>query len=199
MNRTASALILLAIAGLGIGLTWQARQHAWPRVQEQREAIENRRLLDVLPPGQYQNRPLLLEAPQQPHSLLISAVLMLKDGQPAAVVLQSRTQGYGGPLELMIGIGANGRLLGVKTLSHSETPGLGAKIADPGNLWWRQWLGKSSADTPDNDWKLKKDGGQFDQIAGATITSRAAVDAIHDALRYFDEHLAPLMGTAAHE
>ncbi|MPQ70378.1 MULTISPECIES: RnfABCDGE type electron transport complex subunit G [Pseudomonas] len=199
MNRTASALILLAIAGLGIGLTWQARQHAWPRVQEQREAIENRRLLDVLPPGQYQNRPLLLEAPQQPHSLLISAVLMLKDGQPAAVVLQSRTQGYAGPLELMIGIGANGRLLGVKTLSHSETPGLGAKIADPGNLWWRQWLGKSSADTPDNDWKLKKDGGQFDQIAGATITSRAAVDAIHDALRYFDEHLAPLMGTTAHE
>nr|WP_256346625.1 RnfABCDGE type electron transport complex subunit G [Pseudomonas gingeri] len=190
---------MLALAGLGIGLTWQAQQQARPRVQEQREAIENRRLLDVLPPGQYQNRPLLLEVPQQPHSLLISGALMLKDGQPAAVVLQSRTQGYGGPLDLMIGIGANGRLLGIKTLSHSETPGLGAKIADQGNLWWQQWLGKSRADTPDSDWKLKTDGGQFDQIAGATITSRAAVDAIHDALRYFDEHLAPLMGTAAHE
>jgi len=199
VNRTASVLILLALAGLGIGLTWQAQQQARPRVQEQREAIENRRLLDVLPPGQYQNRPLLLEVPQQPHSLLISGALMFKDGQPTAVVLQSRTQGYGGPLDLMIGIGANGRLLGIKTLSHSETPGLGAKIADQGNLWWQQWLGKSRADTPDSDWKLKKDGGQFDQIAGATITSRAAVDAIHDALRYFDEHLAPLMGTAAHE
>jgi len=199
VNRTASALILLALAGLGIGLTWQAQQQARPRVQEQREAIENRRLLDVLPPGQYQNRPLLLEVPQQPHSLLISGALMFKDGQPTAVVLQSRTQGYGGPLDLMIGIGANGRLLGIKTLSHSETPGLGAKIADQSNLWWQQWLGKSRADTPDSDWKLKTDGGQFDQIAGATITSRAAVDAIHDALRYFDEHLAPLMGTAAHE
>ncbi|WP_248797180.1 RnfABCDGE type electron transport complex subunit G [Pseudomonas sp. MWU13-2105] len=199
MNRTASALILLTLAGLGIGLTWLAQQQARPLIQEQREAIENRKLLDVLPPGQYQSRPLRLEAAQQAHSLLLSGTLMLKDGQPTAVVLQSRTQGYGGPLELMIGIGANGRLLGVKTLSHAETPGLGGKIADQGNRWLQHWLGKSRADTPDSDWSLKQDGGQFDQIAGATITSRAAVNAIHDALRYFDEHQAQLMGNAAHE
>lgn len=55
---------------------------------------------------------------------------MLRPGQPAAIILQSRTRGYGGPLELLIGIGANGRLLGVKTLSHQETSGLGARIAE---------------------------------------------------------------------
>lgn len=199
MNRTASAIILLAVAGLGIGLTWLAQQQALPLVQEQRAAIENRRLLDVLPPGQYESRPLLLEAAQQPNSLLIGGTLMLQGGQPTAVVLQSRTQGYGGPLELMIGIGVNGRLLGAKTLSHSETPGLGAKIADQGTPWLQRFLGKSRADTPDADWNLKKDGGQFDQITGATITSRAAVNAIHDALRYYDEHQAQLTGKTAHE
>jgi len=99
----------------------------------------------------------------------------------------------------MIGIGVNGRLLGTKTLSHSETPGLGAKIADQDNPWLQRFLGKSHENTPDADWNLKKDGGQFDQIAGATITSRAAVNAIHDALRYFDEHQAQLTGKTAHE
>ncbi len=199
MNRTASAIILVAMAGLGIGLTWLAHRQALPLVQEQQDAIENRRLLDVLPPGQYESHPLLLETAQQPHSLLIGGALMLQGGQPTAVVLQSRTQGYGGPLELTIGIGVNGRLLGVKTLSHSETPGLGAKIADQDSPWLQHFLGKSRADTPDADWNLKKDGGQFDQIAGATITSRAAVNAIHDALRYFDEHQTQLTGKTTHE
>ncbi|CAD5200736.1 RnfABCDGE type electron transport complex subunit G [Pseudomonas sp. FEN] len=199
MNRGASAIILLAMTGLGTGLTWLAQQQALPLIQAQRQTIENRRLLEVLPPGQYESRPLQLETAQQPHSLLVSGALMLQNGQAVAVVLQTRTQGYGGPLELLVGIGMNGRLLGSKPLSHAETPGLGAKIADQGSLWWQQLLGKSRADSPDSDWRLKKDGGQFDQIAGATITSRAALNAIHDALRYFDEHQAQLTGRTAHE
>jgi electron transport complex protein RnfG len=59
--------------------------------------------------------------------------------------------------------------------------------------------GKSRTDPGDNGWALKKDQGQFDQIAGATITSRAVINATHDALRYFDEHRQALLGEASHD
>jgi len=110
------------------------------------------------------------------------------------VLLRSRSEGYAGTLELLIAIDANGRVLGVKTLEQRETPGLGGDIGEWPNSWLQAFIGKSRTEPTDAGWALKKDQGQFDQIAGATITSRAAVNAIHDALRYFDEHRALLLG-----
>ncbi|QXI27481.1 RnfABCDGE type electron transport complex subunit G [Pseudomonas vanderleydeniana] len=198
MSRTGSILALAALAALIGGLSWELQQQAAPRILAQQQAIETRTLAQVLPAGEYQRQSLALSATELPHGSLVQGYRMLRPGQPAAIILQSRTRGYGGPLELLIGIGANGRLLGVKTLSHQETSGLGARIAEE-HGWLSVFFGKSRTDTPDTAWHVKKDGGQFDQMAGATITSRAAVDAIHDALRYFDEHREQLLGEPEHE
>ncbi|MCY1182803.1 Electron transport complex subunit RsxG [compost metagenome] len=111
----------------------------------------------------------------------------------------SRTQGYGGPLELLVGIDSRGRLLGVKALRHNETPGLGARIGEPTHPFMQGFAGKDRTATPDAQWALGKDNGQFDQVAGATITSRAVLNAVHDALRYFDEHAGELLGTTGNE
>lgn len=199
MNRTGSVVTLLLLAALVAGLAWELQRQATPHIQAQQLAIQARTLTQVLPPGDYDRQPLTLSAPELAHSRLTQGYRMLRQGQPTAVVLRSRSVGYGGPLELLIGIGTNGRLLGIKTLSHQETPGLGARIAEDEPGWLDGFPGKSRTDTPDSAWHLKSDGGQFDQIAGATMTSRAAIDAIHDALRYFDEHREQLLGEPAHE
>ena len=133
------------------------------------------------------------------NSTLLGGYLATKAGQPSAVLLRSQTLGYAGSIDLLIAIDANGKLLGVKTLKQSETPGLGGAIADWPNAWLQVFSGKSRTEPGDNGWALKKDQGQFDQIAGATITSRAVINAIHDALRYFDEHRQQLIGSSPHE
>lgn len=203
MNRASSAVIVLLVAGLGIGATYLVQQASGPRIAAQQRSIDSRNLLDMLPAGSYDNQP--LDAPLQladvalAHSTLLGGYLTTSGGIPSAVLLRSQTVGYAGTIELLIAIGANGRLLGVKTLKQAETPGLGALIADWPNTWLQGFSGKSRSEPADNGWALKKDQGQFDQIAGATITSRAVVHAVHDALRYFDEHSQALLGSRPHE
>ncbi|MNT81085.1 Electron transport complex protein RnfG [compost metagenome] len=85
--------------------------------------------------------------------------------------------------------------MGVKVLKQAETPGLGGTIATQPNPWLRGFIGKSRQDPTDSGWALKKDQGRFDQLAGATITSRTVIGAMHDALRYFDEHQPQLVGS----
>ena len=90
----------------------------------------------------------------------------LRSGQTVAVLLRSCSEGYAGTLELLIAIDANGKLLGVKTLEQRETPGLGGDIGDWPNAWLRSFTGQSRSEPTDAGWALKKDQGQFDQIAG---------------------------------
>jgi electron transport complex protein RnfG len=203
MSRVASAGIVLLVAGLGIGATYLAQQASGPRITAQQRLIDSRNLLDMLPADRYDNQPLdqalHLADVALAHSTLLGGYLATIGGTPSAVLLRSQTVGYAGTIELLIVIGANGTLLGVKTLKQSETPGLGALIGDWPNPWLQGFTGKSRSEPADNGWALNKDQGQFDQIAGATITSRAVVHAVHDALRYFDEHSPALLGGGPHE
>ena len=109
-----------------------------------------------------------------------------------AIIFHSRGQGYAGPIELLIGVSVDGRLNGIKVLSHAETAGLGGRIASEPQ-WLNGFFGKSLTDPDDAGWRLKQDGGTFDQIAGATMTSRGAIDAIRETLRYFDTEKTRLL------
>jgi electron transport complex protein RnfG len=116
----------------------------------------------------------------------------LKD-QPSIAVLQViAPDGYSGKISLIISIHHDGKIGGVRVISHKETPGLGDYIEIAKNKWITIFDGKSLDDSPDkhgdSDWKVKKDGGQFDYMAGATITPRAVVKAVHKALQYFAQH-----------
>ena len=110
-------------------------------------------------------------------------------GEPSAVVLESvAPDGYSGRIALILAVRANGELAGVRVVAHKETPGLGDYIELPKGTWIKGFDGKSRAIYKDADWKVKKDGGQFDHMAGATITPRAIVKAVNKALIYFGEN-----------
>ncbi len=110
-------------------------------------------------------------------------------GEPSAVVLESvAPDGYSGKIALILAVRANGELAGVRVVAHKETPGLGDYIELPKSPWIKGFDGKSREVYKDADWKVKKDGGQFDYMAGATITPRAVVKAVNKALIYFGEN-----------
>lgn len=109
--------------------------------------------------------------------------------QPVAVVLEAiAPDGYSGRISLIIAIRADGTLGGVRVVEHKETPGLGDYIDILKSNWIRGFDGKALLAQHDADWQVKKDGGQFDYMAGATITPRAVVKATHHALQYFAAH-----------
>lgn len=109
-----------------------------------------------------------------------------RDGEPHAAVMEVvAPDGYSGPIRLLVGIHADGRLAGVRVINHRETPGLGDFIETARSDWIRQFEGLSLGDPPIEQWAVKKDGGAFDQMTGATITPRAVVGAIRRALLYF--------------
>lgn len=203
MKNPGSVAILILLIGLGSGATYLTYLGTAGRIEAQRQALANKTLLEVLPTDLYDNRPLahpvFSASVGLAHSTLLGGYLATRIGQPSAVLLRSQTLGYEGNIELLVAIDPQGRLLGVKTLRQAETPGLGAAIAGWPNAWLQGFTGKSRQAPDDSGWALKKDQGQFDQLAGATVTSRAVLQAVHDALRYFDEHKAQLMGVPVNE
>ncbi len=106
---------------------------------------------------------------------------------PAAVILEAIAHdGYSGDIKLLIAIKHDGSISGVRVLTHKETPGLGDYIDITKGDWIKLFNEESLVKTSDENWKVKKDGGQFDYMAGATITPRAVVKAVHKALQYFE-------------
>lgn len=106
-----------------------------------------------------------------------------------AVILEAIAHdGYAGDIKLLIAIRADGSISGVRVLAHKETPGLGDYIDITHSNWVNQFNNESLSKTPAKQWQVKKDGGQFDYMAGATITPRAVVKAIFKASQYFEEN-----------
>jgi len=116
-----------------------------------------------------------------------------RGGQVTGVAYEIHGSGYAGDIKLILGVDAEGRVLGVRALAHKETPGLGDKIAPAKSDWILRFNGLSLGNPPVDKWKVKKDGGQFDQFAGATITPRGVVGAIKRGLDFFAAHKAELL------
>ena len=111
-----------------------------------------------------------------------------KGPTPVAVIFTAiAPDGYNGNIKLLIGINYDGSLSGVRVISHKETPGLGDKINERKADWILKFKGLSLLNPEPSKWKVKKDGGDFDQFTGATITPRAVVDAVKKALQYFEK------------
>lgn len=116
-----------------------------------------------------------------------------RHNQVTGVAYQVRGFGYAGAIDLIMGVDAQGSLLGVRVLSHAETPGLGDKIEPAKNDWILRFTGLSLDNPVESRWAVKKDGGDFDQFSGATITPRAVVGAIKDGLAFFRDHQDALL------
>lgn len=110
-------------------------------------------------------------------------------GEPvAALFVVSARDGYAGPIRILVGVETTGVVSGVNVLEHRETPGLGDRVESGKSDWANQFDGRSLADPDPMGWRIKRDGGQFDQLTGASVTPRAIIKAIKETLIYFDTH-----------
>jgi len=120
-----------------------------------------------------------------------------KQGKPVAAVFTSMVpNGYSGPIKLLVAVKVDGTLGGVRVVSHKETPGLGDKVEENRSDWIFSFNGKSLTNPDLSGWKVKKDGGEFDQFTGATITPRAIVNGVKNTLLYYQEQGKTLFQTS---
>lgn len=186
--RTYALTLALFAAGATALLSLVQMQTA-PLIQL-REDEQRQKLLDeLLPPALYDNDLLhscylamdpLLGA-HGPHHLYLAK----RQGVIIAVVVESNTPGgYGGPIRLITANDLQGTILGVRVLGHHETPGIGDKIERRNTDWIEIFTGRKFATPGATSWQISRDGGNFDQISGATITSRAVVNGVQNAARY---------------
>jgi len=199
-GRQAVTLALLAI--LGLVLLVGSQQLLGERIERERQAAAERALLDLLPAGSYDNHPLARRIALPAGDLLGQpapefAYLATLRGAPSALLLPATARGYEGPIRLLLAIAPEGRMLGVKVLEQGETPGLGDLTEADKSPWLRGFVGQSLSSLPEPDWRVRADGGQFDQLAGATVTSRGVVKAVQQALRFFDAHRQRLLEAPA--
>ncbi|GGY68877.1 electron transport complex subunit G [Cellvibrio zantedeschiae] len=110
------------------------------------------------------------------------------DNTVAVIIPAIAPDGYSGDIRMIVGINADGTIAGVRILDHHETPGLGDKIELKKAQWILDFNGKSLQNPSASQWKVKKDGGTFDQFAGATITPRAVVNQVRKVLEFVDAH-----------
>lgn len=130
---------------------------------------------------------------QAPHGLpgREDAVIyrVFADGKPlAALFAVTAPDGYAGPIRILLGIDYDGNVTGLRILEHRETPGLGDKIESSKSDWVFQFPGHGLGNPPLKGWFLKSDGGEFDQLSGATVTPRAVIKAVRETLVYFEQH-----------
>lgn len=188
-----TGLVLFVFASLGTGMVGISFVSTEKRIA----ANEHKRLLSILnqiiPVDQYSNN--LATDVLHTHMQVANAQVPVtvyrarRDQQPVAAILLTQTpQGYNGTIKLMVGIYLDGTIAGVRILTHKETPGLGDKIERQRSDWILGFNQRSLTDPLRERWRVKKDGGDFDQLTGATITPRAVVQAVRDALEYFTDH-----------
>ncbi len=106
----------------------------------------------------------------------------------AALFAVTARDGFSGPIRILVGIEVDGTVTGVRILQHRETPGLGDKIEPARSDWVLQFDGRSIGDPVATGWAIEVDGGEFDQLTGASVTPRAIIKAIRDTLIYFETH-----------
>ena len=172
--------------------------------QSEREAAQ-RALLEIIPLERHDND-MLMDVQPVPEQFW--ATLGLKkggnihiardQGQPVAAIIPAVTpDGYSGAISMIIGVNFNGSVAGVRVVDHRETPGLGDKVDLKKSDWILSFNGKSLVNPQASGWTVKKEGGDYDQFTGATITPRAVIKQILKTLQYFGDDRERQLQTAA--
>jgi electron transport complex protein RnfG len=199
----ATAARVSAVAGAAALLLWLGAV----ATRERAVANDARRLDDelaqMLPGVAFDNRPAIDRVMVRSPALLgsdgpLPAYRARRGGAPVAVVLTVvARQGYAGPLRLRVSIGDDGRVILARVIGHAETPGVGDRVEREKSAWMDAFAGRSLLDPDTARWRVRRDGGEFDQLTGATVTSRAVVNAVRDALVFFGQERAALLGAPA--
>lgn len=185
--KAAAVMGLFSVAGVGL-VAWAHHETAARIADNQRQNLLQA-LQTLLPAGSYDNDP-VGDAVEANDPLLgprpMPVYRARKAGRPVALVMACvAPDGYNGEIRLLAGVGTDGALVGARVLEHRETPGLGDPVDQNKSRWIFGFDGLSLGNPPEASWKVRRDGGAFDQFAGATVTPRAVVKAIRNALRFF--------------
>ncbi|TNC88535.1 MAG: electron transport complex subunit RsxG [Thalassolituus sp.] len=196
MRRNAVGLAIFATVTAGAIAT--AQLLTAERIKQNIRMAESRALNQLVPTSSYDNDLLndtltvdsrfnqQLLGPLPENALIYRA---RNDGEVSAVILPAvAPDGYTTSIDLIVGVNRDGTLAGVRVVAHRETPGLGDKIEARKSDWITSFTGKSLQNPVAEQWAVRKDGGEFDQFTGATITPRAVVRAVKRALLFFDMH-----------
>lgn len=202
MPADRNALLPLPVLALAGALLLAALHLATaPRIAATRQQVADRIVLDalMLPPdtalsiaGVAPDASLALRAPKR-------ILLARRHQQLVAIVVPVAIDGYVAPIELIVGIAPDGTVTAVRATAQRETAGIGDRIAADDNAWLQRFIGHAFAAEQAGAWDLRSAGGDFDQITGATITSRAVVEAVRNALQYFAAHREQLLQEAGNE
>jgi electron transport complex protein RnfG len=200
-NMLIGALILGLFAVTGTGLVALTYEGTAERIIENERQALLRSLHQIIPPDAHDND-IYTDLTTVTDARLgtndpVTVYRARRGGQPVATVIASTApDGYNGNIKLLVGIHYDGSLAGVRVISHRETPGLGDAIEADRSDWILGFTDRSLGDPVERQWKVKKDGGAFDQFSGATITPRAIVKAVYNTLRYYREHREALYAKA---
>ncbi|MEA9391123.1 electron transport complex subunit RsxG [Acerihabitans sp. TG2] len=208
-NMRKHGVTLAVFAALCTALTATVNALTEPTIHQQ-AVSQQRQLIDqVIPPALHDND-MLKECYWVTDTALGNGTahrlyLARRHGQPVAAAVESTApDGYSGSIQLLVGADFDGNVLGTRVTEHHETPGLGDKIDLRVSDWITHFAGKHVASDHDATWAVKKDGGQFDQFTGATITPRAVVNRVKRTVVYLKnlpkdiDHL-PQCGEHHHE
>ncbi|MGB0722565.1 MAG: electron transport complex subunit RsxG [Gammaproteobacteria bacterium] len=200
-----AAGLLAAFAAVGAGLVAITQIGTADRIA-QNERLRLMRTIDqTLPRERYDNDLLADTVTLTDPELLgrgqeTTVYRAFKDDKPAGAVFTTRApDGYNGEIRLLMAVNHDGTLSGVRVLKHKETPGLGDLIDIQRSDWLHGFDGKSLDNPEPEDWKVRKDGGEFDQFTGATITPRAVVGAVFRGLKLYDKHRLELFPSQGDE
>ena len=203
MRMMIAAGILAAFAIVGSTLVSFTEVRTRDQIAANERAYLLRSLNDVLPESAYDNEMFTDTIQVTDPELLgskdpITIYRARRAGQPVAALLTPvAPKGYGGSIRLLVGITTDGVIIGVRVVSHRETPGLGDVIEIDRSDWLLGFDGLSMGNPAEKKWAVKRDGGDFDQFTGATITPRAVVHAVRNALIYFSENSDAIFAPAA--
>lgn len=166
-----------------------------PRIEANRQRAADRIVLDALALPADTGLRAAGVAPDASKRVLLAR----QKQQLVAIVVPVTVEGYVAPIDLIVGIAPDGKVSGVSAVSHRETAGLGDRIDADKSGWLKTFIGRSFDAQQARIWSLRADGGDFDQITGATVTSRAVIDAVRTALQYFAQHREQLLQEAGDE
>lgn len=198
---TKGALVLGLFALVGGGLVAFIYQLTKPHIDESERQYMLRSLHAVIKPALHDNDIFTDMITVRDANLLgtdkpVPVFRARRDGKPVAVAIMSvAPDGYVGAIRLLVAIREDGVLEGVRVLAHRETPGLGDAIEERRNDWILSFNGRSLQNPEQKGWHVQRDGGQFDQFTGATITPRAVVKAVYNTLKYYKRHKKRLFET----
>ena len=197
-----TALNLLFFALIGTALLALTYSLTRDRIAQSEENEKLKMIRQIVPAASYDND-IMKDTAQLPADALLGSDVStivyrgrLKDRPSIAVLQAVAPDGYSGKINMIISIRHDGRIGGVRVISHKETPGLGDYIEIAKNDWITVFNDTSLESRKDSAWKVKKDGGAFDYMAGATVTPRAMVKAVHKALQYYAQHRDELFAQA---